>query len=420
MKTIFLQPEDGILNITEPCDSEKSQDRHFHFVFPAPVCPDIETVLIALDEPYTVSYEPDLVLLPRLSTVGAQSFGGTALERLFEVIDAPALTEIGLIGFPDLPQAIFQKITLKKIELNGGARVGTSIPDDIRNLINLEDFKLFDSEVSYLSPELFRLPQIRNISLYRLKYEPTPEVVAAAEAFVAAGGCLDQPYGEGPLKLGKAAASEGSSENAPPDPQVKTEVSPGDETVALEIVPFEADPRVLVLTYDADWRSVNTGSQFSHSVRRFRDRCNSGEAPLPTGVIGAVFDAHASGWKIRMEDQFSPILALWKFFHQCRIPLVISGPSESVISTFALERIWSIPFADSTEQAAGMCGQMERALGDKDAESLQRILGRGTETILGRTECTPSSREFRLSALADFYLREWGKRPVIAVEGLSS
>lgn len=201
MKTILLQPEDGMFVITEPCDREKSQDRHFHFVFPAPVCPDIETVLIVLDEPYTVSFEPDSVLLPRLSLIGGQSASGEVLERLLEVIDAPALTEIGLMGFPDIPQAIFQKTTLKKIELNGGARVPTSIPDEVKNLVNLEDFKLFDSEVSYLSPELFRLPRMREISFYRLRYEPTPEVKAAAEAFLAGGGCLDQPCGQGPFTI---------------------------------------------------------------------------------------------------------------------------------------------------------------------------------------------------------------------------
>jgi len=198
MKTILLQPEYGILYITEPCDSEKAQDRHLHFVFPAPVCPDIEELYFYLEKPCTVSFEPDLVLLPKLSALGAQSFGGTALECLFEVLDAPALGELGLIGAARLPEALYQKTSLKHIDLH---RVETPviIPDDIRSLVNLEYFKLFDSEISYLSPEIFRLPHIREISFYRLRYEPTPEVVVAAEAFVAAGGCLDQPYGEGPL-----------------------------------------------------------------------------------------------------------------------------------------------------------------------------------------------------------------------------
>jgi len=400
-------------------DGDNLQARHLHLVFPAPMCPGIETVVISLDEPCIVSFEPDSVLLPNLSCIGGQSEGGEVWERLLEVIDAPVLADLCLQGFDDIPAPVFQKTTLKKIELNGGARVPTSIPDDIRNLVNLEYFKLWGAELSYLSPELFRLPQIRKISLYRLKYKPTPEVVAAAEAFVAAGGCLDQPYGEGPLKLGKAAASEGSSDSAPPDPQVKTEAAAGDETAALEIVPFEADPRVLVLTYAADWHG-QSGDLFWEAVKGFRSRCNSGEAPLPAGVIGAVFDAHASGMDIRVEIQFSAILALWKFFTQRRITFVISGPSESVINIFEFMRIWFIPIADSIAEAAGLCGQIGRALEDKDSESLERILGSHREAFLGRNGRTPSSREIPLSALADGYLREWGKRPVIAVEGEAS
>ena len=67
-----------------------------------------------------------------------------------------------------------------------------TIPDDIRNLVNLENFNLWRAKLDYLSPELFRLPSIRHISFYRVYgYEPTPEVIAAAEAFESAGGRFD-------------------------------------------------------------------------------------------------------------------------------------------------------------------------------------------------------------------------------------
>ena len=204
MRTIHLQPEVGdevTLDITEPADAYNSQDRHLHFVFPSAVCPDIETLISVLDERYTVTFEPETVSLPKLSSLGAQLDSGEVLERLFEVIDAPVLAEIGLIGAPGLPEAIFQKTSLKKIAINSSQKRSISIPDSIRNLSNLEHFQLFDARVPYLSPEIFRLPRIRHISLYRLLYEPSPEVMAAAEAFVAAGGCLDQPYGNGPINL---------------------------------------------------------------------------------------------------------------------------------------------------------------------------------------------------------------------------
>jgi len=238
MKTIFLQPRGDLdlgedtLFITEPEGAEDSDDRHLHFVFPAPVCPGIETLCIILDKPYTVSFEPDSVLLPSLSCIGGQSESGDVWERLFEVIDAPVLTEIGISSFDDIPASVFQKTSLKKIDLDS-ARVPVSIPDDIRDLVNLEYFKLWRAGISTMSPELFRLPRIREISFYRVYgYEPTPEVIAAAEAFEAAGGLFRSADEAGdifPHQSKKRAVPEVSPESLPPDPgqerPQKTEVA---------------------------------------------------------------------------------------------------------------------------------------------------------------------------------------------------
>jgi len=218
MRTIFLQPDpfsddntlsiidpeldvgapkvarridDNTLFIIDPDDGDSSQDRHLHFVFPATVCPDIEELCFYFENPYTVSFEPDSVSFPRLSRIGGQSESGGVLERLVEVIDAPRLTVIRLCGFEDIPASLFQKTTLKQIDLDS-AVTPITIPDDIRNLVNLENFNLWRAKLDYLSPELFRLPSIRHISFYRVYgYEPTPEVIAAAEAFESAGGRLD-------------------------------------------------------------------------------------------------------------------------------------------------------------------------------------------------------------------------------------
>lgn len=215
MKTVFL-PHHGLIG--EPDDADRSEDRHLHIVFPAPVCPDIEELLFYLEKPYTVSFEPDSVLLPRLSIIEGQSESGEVWERLFEVIDAPVLTKIGLYGFDNIPAPVFQKTTLKNIDLDG-ARVPVSIPDDIRNLVNLEHFKLWRAGVSTVSPELFLLPRIQEISFYRVYgYEPTPEVIAAAEAFVAAGGRLESEWDAFPSAPNKRVVPEVSSESLPPDP----------------------------------------------------------------------------------------------------------------------------------------------------------------------------------------------------------
>lgn len=192
-----------------------------------------------------------------------------------------------------------------------------------------------------------------------------------------------------------------------------------DEVPILAVVPLESDPRVLVLTYRADWHGLS-GYQFLEVVKKFRDGCDSGESPLPAGVIGAVFDARASGLEIRQEIHFSALLSLWKFFAGHRILFAISGPSESVIAICEMMRAWFFPLTDSLAEAAALCDQLGRALEDKDADSLQRIFGSHREAFLGRNGLTPSSREIPLRALADSYLREWGKRPVIAVEGEAS
>ena len=217
MRTIFLQPDpfsddntlsiidpeldvgapkvarwidDNTLSIIDRDDGDSSQDRHLHFVFPATVCPDIEELCFYFEKPYTVSFEPDSVSFPRLSRLGGQSESGGVLERLVEVIDAPVLTDIRLCGFEDIPASLFQKTTLKNIDLDS-AVMPITIPDDIQNLVNLEYFQLWRAKLDSLSPELFWLPRIRHISFYSLRYEPTPEVIAAAEAFEAAGGRLD-------------------------------------------------------------------------------------------------------------------------------------------------------------------------------------------------------------------------------------
>ena len=177
------------------------------------------------------------------------------------------------------------------------------------------------------------------------------------------------------------------------------------ETPVLTISPFESDPRILVLTYPADWNSGATGSQFFQAVKQLRDRCNSGDEPLPPNLIGAVFDAHASGWEIRTEDQFSPIFGLIKIFHEQRIPFAISGSNETVINLFMLMRCGFLLLADSLAEAAGLCDQIGRAIRDKDAESIQQIWGEHRNAFMGRNGRHAPTREVPLSAISDMYLR---------------
>ena len=191
MKTILLKDEDPIC-IELPEGGDDSGDHHIHFVFPAPVCAAIDIIAVTWAEPsYLVSFEPASVSLPKLTCLACCEGNFGVFESLLKIIDAPATEQVALWGtdMRAIPEEIFLLNSLQSIDISN--KVPYSVPDVIRNLVNLERFIANrSSSIEYLSPELFRLPRIRHIDLKLSNYEATPEVLAAAETFVAAGGFL--------------------------------------------------------------------------------------------------------------------------------------------------------------------------------------------------------------------------------------
>ena len=190
MRTILLKDEDTIC-IEMPDEGDDSGERHIHFVFPGPVCAAELLVVMWGGTSHRVSFEPASISLPKLTCLACCDGYIGVFECLLKIIDAPAIEQFliqdGDMG--DIPEEIFRMKTLQSIDITN--KVPYSVPDVIRNLVNLERFVANrSSPIEYLSPELFRLPRIQHIDLKLSNYEATPEVLAAAETFVAAGGFL--------------------------------------------------------------------------------------------------------------------------------------------------------------------------------------------------------------------------------------
>jgi len=83
-----------------------------------------------------------------------------------------------------IPGKLYYISNLQKLEFHYCSNF-TSVPDDIKNLQNLDFFNLWGVHTDYISPELFLLPVIRSINFYRSSYSPTVEVQKALEIFKA-------------------------------------------------------------------------------------------------------------------------------------------------------------------------------------------------------------------------------------------
>jgi len=209
MKTILLKDEETIC-IELPEGGDDSADRHFHFVFPAAVCAAIDLIVVIWDDPsYTASFEPGSVCLPKLTGLACCDGSFAVFECLLNIIDVPAVEGVGFMGagIRSIPEEIFLLKSLQSIDISN--KVPYSVPDGIRNLVNLERFNAEFSPIDYLSPELFRLPRIRHLNFEFSSYVATPEVLVAAEEFVAAGGFLRLWNEAGPASKLPATLTDG-------------------------------------------------------------------------------------------------------------------------------------------------------------------------------------------------------------------
>jgi Leucine-rich repeat (LRR) protein len=100
------------------------------------------------------------------------------------ILKAKTLTSLSFRGekMTELPNALFTLENLQRLGFHycTGIKI---IPDDIKNLINLEHFDLWAANVQYLSPELFLLPKLKSLNFAYTQYSPTKEVLDAYEIF---------------------------------------------------------------------------------------------------------------------------------------------------------------------------------------------------------------------------------------------
>jgi hypothetical protein len=82
----------------------------------------------------------------------------------------------------ELPDDFFTLENLKRLSFYYCTEI-TIIPDDIKKLVNLEHFDLWQANLKYLSPELFLLPKLKSVGLAYTQYPPTKEVSDAYEIF---------------------------------------------------------------------------------------------------------------------------------------------------------------------------------------------------------------------------------------------
>ena len=83
------------------------------------------------------------------------------------------------IGFSEFPRQILGLKNIKELDFSKGHHI-TVIPDEIKNFQSLRTLELWNTTFTYVSPELFLLPDIQEINLFATSYPNiTPETMHA-------------------------------------------------------------------------------------------------------------------------------------------------------------------------------------------------------------------------------------------------
>lgn len=85
-------------------------------------------------------------------------------------------------NFQEIPFEISDFVNLEYLSFEYCHQLNR-IPDNIKKLVRLKHFDLWEAGLDYLSPELFLLPGIKHISLAYSQYMPTTEVLDALKVF---------------------------------------------------------------------------------------------------------------------------------------------------------------------------------------------------------------------------------------------
>jgi Leucine-rich repeat (LRR) protein len=204
MKTIDLKNQQDWFLIDDN-ENEKTQ-----YVFTDEIYSKLEAIIVeadfALDYPLLLGphlYAPNLKLLgfrgkgckmciqslnrngfsaPNIVAIGFEDTGITQIPEF--ILKFKSIRDIHFRHekVQELPPALFGLINLQTVRFQYGSQISV-IPDEIKNLVNLEYFDFWGATIQYLSPELFRLPQIKYINFTDSSYNPSKEVKEAVEEF---------------------------------------------------------------------------------------------------------------------------------------------------------------------------------------------------------------------------------------------
>jgi Leucine-rich repeat (LRR) protein len=90
--------------------------------------------------------------------------------------DAKHLTRLEFRNEPiaEIPDQLFDMNNLQSLSFPYCRKI-TTVPDNIKKLVNLVHFDLWGARIAYLSQELFLLPKIKHINFAYSSYTPTIE-----------------------------------------------------------------------------------------------------------------------------------------------------------------------------------------------------------------------------------------------------
>jgi hypothetical protein len=204
MKTIELQDEEfWMIEFHE--DSEKMK-----YVFSDKVYSNLEMISIFADSSSNYPcFEGPILNAPNLKYLSLSGDCAlSCLQIMYQtILSYPSFQEIhfsstGITQIPqfllktkslksltfrrenlsEIPDDLFKLEHLQKLSFEYFREIKT-VPDKIKNLVNLKHFDLWMAQIEYLSPELFLLPQIRHINFAYSEYSPTEEVLEALKKF---------------------------------------------------------------------------------------------------------------------------------------------------------------------------------------------------------------------------------------------
>ncbi|NTW23598.1 MAG: hypothetical protein HGA37_02770 [Lentimicrobium sp.] len=212
---IIKKPEDDGILVLGVTEFEETCEK-INYLLSDKVLSNMNYLMVLTDLfEFDIEFESDTLLVPKLielSLVGSKSLqffqklntrflspppietiyaDNIVIEDYPEFLKNLSLKSLGFrhCYFNEILNEIFDMTTLQTLKFNYAKKI-KRIPDDIQKLTSLVKFELWESRIEYMSPELFLLPEIKEISFAFSSYTPTKEVLNALEIYKSKPGNL--------------------------------------------------------------------------------------------------------------------------------------------------------------------------------------------------------------------------------------